>query len=413
MEPWSMRLEIGSLSPECSFQSLVTLRHQLGLDSHETFLTTPEHIRPIEFPLDLIKEYIVKHIGLWWREIEQSVTAQSLCEDGFLRACWAEQALQSCNFVLRGQPVWDYNTCVVFLRVASREGYFRPRSIFEEAHEICRNDGHRISKMVQQVLKIHCRVWERDTLLRLFSEFDWMKEKTSLLRHRPDNERQLIRQMALRLIRNFYSDLHAHMYHKRRWTCTEAPFFLSLLDVRQDPTIPGSNHLREEYGGKESKVHPFRDRGGVEVDAFLRRWFPVHGYGMVKASAPIQYATPHLWCALANSLARGKYMALQKTIGTLACDLRTWHLHERGVEVELRSALPLLVPDALTGQRVFHQLNHWRVVVGTGSYMPVLTPRLHRDQPHTAPPNSPSTAALREERIEKEVRSVQHQAKVH
>eukprot|EP00963_Diacronema_lutheri_P006023 scaffold500_cov428-Pavlova_lutheri.AAC.1 len=51
----------------------------------------------------------------------------------------------------------------------------------------------------------------------------------------------------------------------------------------------------------------------------------------------------------------------------------------RGVEVELRSALPLLVPDALTGQQVFHQLNHWRVVVGTGSYMPVLTPRLHRD----------------------------------
>eukprot|EP00963_Diacronema_lutheri_P002457 scaffold167_cov389-Pavlova_lutheri.AAC.1 len=133
MDPWSMRLELGALTPESAFEGLCLLREELGLQSMEGYSALSHHVKPIEFPLEQIKEYLVKHINLWWKEIDHAVTTHTLSDKLFLRACWAEQALQSCNFVLRGQPVWDYSTCIVFLQVASKEGYFHPSSVMERA----------------------------------------------------------------------------------------------------------------------------------------------------------------------------------------------------------------------------------------------------------------------------------------
>lgn len=412
VEPWSLRLEIGSLSPEDSFESLLILRQQFGLDSHEIYDTIANHIRPVEFPLDLMKEYIVKHIGLWWREIEKSVASHRLSSYGFLQACWAEQAIQCCNFVLRGQPVWDYNTCVAFLRVASKAGYFCPRTILREAREVLRTEGNETSRVVRDVLRIHCKSWERETLLRLFAEFNWMKEKVELLQNSPGNEMHLIRQMALRIIRVFYADLHAHMYHKGKWTGVTPPLFLSLADVFEDPITFGNQHLKNEYGGTGSKVYPYKDKGGILIDTFLRRWFPLHGNAIIKCSRHMKYAVPHLWCATGTILSRKKFFDLQKTIGILFCDLRMWHLHERGVEIDLKAPLPLLVPDALSGQRVFHQLNHWRVVVGTSSYLPAVYHGPSATSPTGGASTQSSLAVLKEERIDKEIQSVKHQLKV-
>eukprot|EP00963_Diacronema_lutheri_P007735 scaffold666_cov394-Pavlova_lutheri.AAC.2 len=273
--------------------------------------------------------------------------------------------------------------------------------------------GRDISGFIQQILTVHCGSWERETILRLFTDYEYMSEKNNALVQIPETARQVVRQMALRMVRSFYADIHAHLYRKGRWACDTAPPFLSLLDVRQDPENPRNTHLDAIYGGEGSKVHPFRERGGMEVERFLRRWFPLHGEIIVKASPPIQYATPQLWGSLVHVLRRSTLVSLQKSIGMFFSDLRAWQLHERAVEVPLRTPIPLLVPDAFSGQRVFHQLNHWRIVVGTCAHPATTTQQGNREGSSTPTGGFEPRVALREERIKQEVQSVQHQLKRH
>ena len=413
VDPWSIRLELGALTPESAFEGLCLLREELGLQSMEAYSALPHHLKPIQFPLEQIKEYLVKHINLWWKEIDQAVTTHTLSDKLFLRACWAEQALQSCNFVLRGQPVWDYGTCIIFLQVASKEGYFHPSSVMERAERRRISAGRDISAFIQQILKVHCGSWERETILRLFTDYEYLSEKYNTLIQMPETARQAVRQMALRMVRSFYADIHAHLYRKGHWVFDTPPPFLSLLDVRQDPENPRNSCLDAVYGGEGSKVHPFRERGGMEVERFLRRWFPLHGEIIVKASPPMQYATPQLWGSLVHTLRRSTLVTLQKSIGIFFSDLRSWQLHERAVEVPLRTPIPLLVPDAFSGNRVFHQLNHWRIVVGSCAHVATAVQHDNREERNAPTAGAEPKVVLREERIKQEVQSVQHQLTRH